>query len=443
MASQDSNNRLPRVLVISFSQFSQIKSNGKTFESFFENYPRELIAQLYFAKELPDSHCCENYFRITDNDVLNRLLGKTKTCGRRISENEILDEIPNITAAGKKNVFKRTTQYNLPLLLRELMWKTGKWKTDELNKWLDEFNPDVIFSCVGDNSFGYDIIDYVKKRYNTKSSIYFTDDYILPRGKSPFFWIRRMLLLKKTKRAVGYSDLLFTVSREMQQTYKNIFGKDSVLAVNMTESMRKDSKNIKPKDKDIFKIVYTGGLHSNRYKTLALLGRALSKYNNENENSKKAILNIYSSANPSETILSEISIENSSKFCGSLTKEQVKDVLNDCDMPVHVESFDKKSIYATILSISTKIPEYLSLRKCVLAIGPGKVSSMKYLSDIAFCINDTKEIYIKIKEIIGDADKREYYAERALNAFETNHDSEKTRSTLLSNIIELYKENKD
>ena len=43
----------PRILVISNNSFSDITNNGKTLASFFDKYPVNNIAQLYFNPESP------------------------------------------------------------------------------------------------------------------------------------------------------------------------------------------------------------------------------------------------------------------------------------------------------------------------------------------------------------------------------------------------------
>ena len=84
-----------------------------------------------------------------------------------------------------------------------------------------------------------------------------------------------------------------------------------------------------------------------------------------------------------------------------MTVVQLKVRLNSCDYPVFVESFDKKQVEKTRLSFSTKIPEYLSLRKPIIAIGPRGIGSMDCLSKVAICINNVSEMKSKIRMLIN------------------------------------------
>jgi hypothetical protein len=395
------------------------------------------MAQLYFFPELPDSDCCSNYFRITDKDVIRNFSKKVKVCGKRI-DNNCNNE--NIESEGFNNYINKIKQYEIARLVREFIWRRFKWKTDDFAEWLDMFSPEIIFFCAGDSSFAYDIVSYIKEKYNAKLVTYITDDYILPRIKlSPFYWLRRSLIFNKLKKTINDSDLFITISKEMQDTYKNIFGKESILAVNMPESYR-SSQNVLEKNgkNNCIRFVYTGGLHYNRYKVLNLFGNALAKYNSNNQYSKKAFLEIYCTSEPLKKILNKINVRNGSSYCGSLNKNQLVKVLNSCDMPVHVEAFDKNSIASTRLSISTKIIEYLSLGKCIIAIGPETVSSMKYLSGIAFCIINPHEILEKLQEILSNEEKQKYFAGLALRAYKKNHSNNKTKDMLIQNIFRIY-----
>jgi len=305
-----------------------------------------------------------------------------------------------------------------------------------LNQWLDAFNPEIVFFVAGDSGFAYDICKHICDKYTAKLVVYITDDYILPRFDiSPFFWIRRCYLIKKMKGAIHRCDLFITISEEMRKTYKDLFSKDSIIAINISDSLYNDT-NIITRDKDLIILAYTGGLHFHRDKTLSLLADAIRKYN-QNSTKKKAFLSIYSTSTPSQRMLSRLNMDGASKFCGGLDSDSVKTVLNNCDIPVHVESFNKRAIAATRLSISTKIPEYLSLRKCILAIGPEEIASMRYLADSAFCITEKSLISEKIEMLLQDTETQNKYADLGYNKFLQYHEKIAATENFLKKMYEL------
>lgn len=80
--------RYPRVLVVSNNCFSDSNSNGRTLGNFFINWDKDSIAQFYIQAELPNSNVCENFYRVTDYEVLNSFL-KFQKCGRKLEKEEI------------------------------------------------------------------------------------------------------------------------------------------------------------------------------------------------------------------------------------------------------------------------------------------------------------------------------------------------------------------
>lgn len=386
--------KYPKILVISNNPFSQTSNNGKTLASFFKEFPPEKVSQLYFSSELPSEGFYQNYYRISDKQIFRSLYSFNKA-GSVVAP-QINSEISEYKAPVVKHSTTFIVKSNFFRLLRELMWKCTKWKSDHLVTWLTDFSPDIVFFCAGDAGFAYDIVSFVLDKTNAKLATYITDDYILPRRTSSLlWWIRRNFIFRKMNKAISNSSLFITISEEMRSVYKDIFGKNSIIALNMAESMKTVPDEPNKLKSGPISLIYTGGLHFKRYNTLSLLAEAIRKYNNLS-GSTKVFLSIYSIQEPSKRVLKRLNIQGASSFFGGLNSEELKIKLNEADILVHVESFDQKSIESTKLSISTKIPEYLSMGKPILAIGPNEVASMKFISDVAFCINSKNEIYSEL-----------------------------------------------
>lgn len=426
----------PRVLIISNNSLSETNNNGKTLGSFFKNFKVENIAQLYFSSEVPSSPVCNNYFRISDLDIIQSVVSSIDTCGKIMINNESGNNLLTETMSSNiRNIFKNS---QFVRLVREVFWIWGKWENSTLNEWLENFSPEVIFLCAGDSLFAYRITEYIHKKFNCKLTIYITDDYILPRKTlNPFWWIRRNLILSNLKDMLQRTDLFVTISEKMRSVYFKYLGKDSIIALNMTDSFKDNS--ISKINDGIIRFIYTGGLHFRRYETLALLAKAIEKINQRNDTVHKLKLCIYSNTLPSKKILRKLNIPGASEYCGSLNPYDLKKELNLSDIPVHVESFSRRSIESTRLSISTKIPEYLSLSKPVLAIGPIQVASMEYLSKVAYCITDISEIEAKLHEFVNNERLQKELALLAYESYLENNLSSKVCEFFENEIIGIVK----
>lgn len=384
----------PNILIISNNAISDTDNNGKTLNSIFSEYPGENIRQLYFKSNPPSGKSLNSFFKITDKEMMIKSFKKrpNKTDKHQTVKNT--KRKPNTTYSPPKN--------NISRILRELIWKNGKWKTRELKNWLEEFSPDIVFFMAGDAGFAYDIALTIKSKFDAKLITYITDDYVLPRKTvNILWWFRRNLIFKRMKNAIERSNVLLTISPKMKRTYKQLFHKDSIVISNVHSSLLENKQ--KSDNKEIIKLIYAGGLHYNRYRVLEQLGKAIIRLNKQSTKmSKEVNLFIYSNSKPTKKILKKINIPGASRYCGSLGQKELAKELNDSDVLVHVESFDKKSIESTRLSLSTKIGEYLSLAKPILAVGPKDIASMEFLNEIAYCINEEKHLDKKIEKLLSD-----------------------------------------
>ena len=85
-----------KVLVVSSSSFSETGNNGKTLCSLFSNLESSDIAQLYFGtNEEPYIEFCDNYYRITETDILKSLLNFSYTTSN--SHNVLVSSIQSGT----------------------------------------------------------------------------------------------------------------------------------------------------------------------------------------------------------------------------------------------------------------------------------------------------------------------------------------------------------
>lgn len=410
----------PRILIVSNNPFSNTQNNGKTLDSFFQSFNPENVSQLYFTSEIPSGISGNNFFNITDKDIILSLKNRGYKCGKevyKLNKNKLKIERIKTSTLKKSNLIR---------IIREVIWKTKKWKTPEFDSWLNKIQPEIIFFCAGDSGFAYDIVNYIQKKFNSKLAVYITDDYILPRKNlNVFWWIRRRYIFSKMKKCIKSSNLFFTISEKMQKEYKYLFKKESCLIINMTDKL-KDDECSKVNINKTREIIYAGGLHFNRDKSLELLIKNLKKFNEKQSYNKKYILKIFSTQELSETEKNKFNVKNTSLFCGGVDKEELKKILNNASIVVHVESFDKKSIESTRLSISTKIPEYLSLEKPILAIGPKEIASMEYLKDVSYCIYEEKNFLEKLTNFLENEELQNELSKKSYEKFLNFHQKEET-----------------
>lgn len=414
---------MKHLLIISNNVLSENNNNGKTILSFFSGVENITVAQLYLSGEQPRVAGCD-YFQISDKDIIRGLFCKSKRGGQvKANHNGIsIDDFSIRNKVGRND---------FTLFIRDILWK-NKWNSRQLEKWLNQVNPDAIFFVGGYALFAYQISTYIQRRFNSRLTVYITDDYIMPRKKESLLHrIRRKMIKSAIDKILGISSCFYTVSAAMHDAYLKEFKRDSYLAVNMTDDLKKDTE-IK-RDNEII-LTYTGSFYYGRDDVLEILAKAILKYNSLKKG-KRAKLIIYSNVMPDENEGKKICVEEASEYGGALNQAELIEQLNLSDMLVFVESFDADQVEKTRYSLSTKVTEYMSVGKPILAIGPKEVGSMQYLDDVAMCINKKNLVSCELERFLLDVNLQDELACKARNKYLQNHNKLNIQKKFLNNIF--------
>lgn len=429
----------PKVLVIAHNSFSDNQSNGKTLSAFFNGWPKEKIAQLYLTYDKPDITVCNKFYRITDFDVLKQFFTKKDT-SKEINEiDAINDNDKQSVHRSKWYMFVRNLFFKrIPLMycIRNMFWNLVKpWNNEKVKKWIKSFNPDIIFFQSSNVYAIFDMVESIMNMTHAKLYMETTDDYVTTHfSLDPFYWINITKMIDRYRKAINNSETIFAIGDLMAKEYKEKFGGNYQVAMNSVELKNEIISYDEVKNSSIL-LTYAGNLGLNRWRVLSKIGKALSKLKkDENINAK---LEIYSIHTPSKKIIKKLTNDVMS-FKGSLNTEELVKKRNQSDILVHVESFDKKNKYITRLSVSTKIPEYLLSQRCILAVGPKDVASIKYISDnkAGYVITSLDENNIKenLKYIILNRSEREYYIKNGKELADNRHSFEKNKQIVQRTI---------
>lgn len=434
MTSQDT---YPAVLIVAVNPLSRTSNNGKTIASFFKGYPKRSLAQLYFHREVPTSDVCDNYYRISDEDLIRAMARGKLPAGRPMAAARTRD-VDAVDRVIPESVANRLRDSWAARLLRSCLWRLVDLEHPAVLAWLDEVRPDVIFFCGGDANYLYKSVRGLARRYDAKIVYYITDDYVLPvRTLNVFQAINRAWTRRAFKAMCRDSSLILTIGDKMSRTYQARFGIQSQSVMNLVDMPDSEPVATAPAH-DVLSFTYVGGLHSNRWRVLSELANSLARIS---RNGVQAQLRVYSGQRPDSAVLEALDRPPYSAYCGSLDREGVEVVLRESDVLVHVESGDRRSKRVTRLSISTKISEYMASGRPILAIGPHDVASIEYLSetDSAFVVTSLSPEVLdaQLQEIVRDGGRRDELARRAWAIARRSHDAAVVRPRLQARIIEL------
>ena len=420
----------PKVLVISHNPFSITQNNGKTLSSFFRGWKTENIAQLFLTLDKFDNDICNNFYRISDLEVLKSLISsKEKYQIFKNGNNSEKNENDKIKMhKNKLYIFIRDLfQKRSPFLycIRNLVWKIVRpWKFKSLNDWIDEFNPDIVFFQSSNVSQVFNLVRNICTRKNIPLIIETTDDYVTSHFSiNPFYWIDIIGLKRQYKKIVDMSYSVFAIGDTMAEEYNRRFGNKFKVAMNSIDVQKDTIPYEQVYNENNIRFLYAGNLGLNRWKILSKIGNELNIL--KNECNLNISFDVYSINIPTKKILNSITIPGVMGFKGSLDTVGLIRERNAADVLVHVEAFDKKNKNITRLSVSTKIPECLLSERLLFAVGPKEVASIKYINDNSLGIVCTslkgEDLRENIKYIINNRKKMLDSIKRGLDFAKSKH----------------------
>ena len=413
-----------RILVISNSAWNNNNSFGNSFSNIFEGLENVEIANIYCRQEKPKNNVVSGYFQITEKSLLKNLRNKKSPSGKVVYIENAEEMTGNETKAFN---YARKRRWRIMFWMRDLIWKVGRWKSDELKAFIDDFDPDLLFMPIYYSSYLNDILMFVKKYTNKPMLGYISDDcYTLRQfSLSPFYWIDRLYKRRKVKKSIDNCEILYVISEIQKKEYDKCFNKDCKILWKINDF---DEQPVCKDCSEPIKLVYTGNIGTGRYKQLSLIGKQISKINKD----KKIMeLDIYTTTPMSKKMQKALDLPGIN-LKGGIPSTEVDAVQNGADILVHVESFDLKNRLAVHQSFSTKIVDYLYKGKCILAVGPHDVASVDYLkkNDAAMVATSEDELKELLANVAGNYDLLKEYGKKAWECGKKNHQRKEMQKML-------------
>ena len=424
---------MKKILISTISAWNQ-NSGANTYSAMFSKFKKDAeIANIYFRADMPDSDVAKRYFHILENEVIKSIFHRDRITGKEVS-NYTLNGEDSLRIQSEKNRYSRFSKRHNPLLMwgREVLWKLGKWNSKELNSFLSNIAPDIFFFPLSNYCYFNRVNEYIIKKCKPKMVVGFLGDdtFTYKQRSDLFYYINRFFIRKSVKLVVRQFAEVLAICPKMKQECDRFFHINS-------EVITKPIRDVAPSCyiRDLSKpirLIYTGGLYLGRDESLISLAKAIQEINQEKQ---YMYLDIYTNTSLKNEILSALNIPGCCEVKGSIPQCQVFEEQEKSDILVLVESFSDKTAR---LSFSTKITDYLSSNRCILAIGPEDISSMEYLKneDAAIICNSTQNILPILKQLKDDANLIKEYAEKGYRCGVRNHSSEEINKRL-KNVLKL------
>ncbi|MBR2740720.1 MAG: hypothetical protein IKD87_08645 [Oscillospiraceae bacterium] len=415
----------PKVLVISHNVFSRTMNVGRFLADTFKDWPGDKLSQLFFYDEIPTTTLCKNYYRITDYDVLASILHPGQVCGHILTEADIdvsLDNSVSDDVKESKLYRLKEKHERLARFLREAAWATGIWKTKQLDNWIRNTRPDIIYYVMSDYCFPFMVTEYIAKKYDIPVFVSIEDDYYFNFPVSGMCdRIRIIRYRKDAERMIDHAFGVSYASEIMKDLYEERFHKNGIIQLKSAVILpRKQERG------DTVQFLYAGSMSFGRWKSLIEIGKVLEQYD--------AKLIIYSNTDD-EDILAEIAKCQKIEYRGFAPAEKIEEEILASDILLVVESFDEDSINRVKCSLSTKIADYIGAGRCILACGPKEVGSIDYLlRNDAAVVTDYDGLSDAVELMIKKPEETERFLENALGLAKRNHSSSMITELLFNEL---------
>lgn len=388
---------MKKLLVISNGCFSLTDSNGRTLEKLLKDYDPKKLAQV-FTYGTPDFDMCENYYRVTDKDVIKALFS-CGACGRVVAQEK--KEVSQLNATVKKAT-KRTP---FRKLVRELTWQLSNWENKGFLKWADAFKPEEILVFAGDSGFLMNTARKLAKRYGIKITIYTTEDYCfkkynyLTRRKSLFYSLFFSKLKSAYKKTEPFVKKGFFNTPLLTKCYEDEFSFDCecLFAKSDIDFVKAQAKV----DREEIKVSYLGNLGLKRHLPLIEIADALGVI------APGTRLAVYGSA--TESVQKELSENKNIDYRGFVGYDDVVKIIHNSDLVVHAEYDEPFNLLDLKAAFSTKIPDSISSGTPLFVYANENLACTNFVikNQCAFIAKNSSELKVTLEAALFDSEKRE------------------------------------
>jgi glycosyltransferase involved in cell wall biosynthesis len=416
----------PRVLLINPHTFGSGRGDAIALNNYFSAWPRERLASIYSEDMALDHSVCANFFQLTDAETramwflpgLNRVRR-----GVTPGSNEA-DAAPSRRARLIRSAARVVSADGV---------RHNPRISPELDKWIRQFQPDVIYTTLGSLYF-VRLTSEISERYKLPSVVHITDDWpnVFYRNGllAPYL---RFSLKHDLGRLVKSAAAVISISDTMRDAFAKRYGRVfDVMSppVNVAEwaGAPRDVSQIH----SLFRIGYVGTIFpSAQLGSLRRLAQVVKTLRGEGFSCE---LRIHTPKPFIEKYQAGLAEGNAVRFLEHPERDELPALLREMDLLVVPVNFDAESLQYITYSMPGKVAAYMASGTPILVFGPPQVAPVQYAhkSGWAHVVSDDDDsaIATAIKKLAADQDYRRELSSRAQEVARTKHDISTARAQI-------------
>jgi len=416
-----------RILIINGQSINNSNATAITLRNLFKNIPKENLMELCFANSSNAYLAINSQVFPQRTNILRSLFIKF------LNKNNIRDSFNKTIEEDKLSgqYVKANRKVQLKEFIISYLDACPIMFDKKIIKIAKEFKPDIIYT-LGGSIMVLKIALRFSEYCNCGILLHFMDNWRDSKYNSCLLFYPRIKLKDLIYEVEHKSKSGLVISDKMAKEYSSKSGINYYGLMNPADVSNKYNTQIKNSDNKI-KIIYTGGLHLNRYKSLLDVEKVIQ---NSLELKNKCILHIYTSEN--DQYLSGLFDNSVTLFHKYVPHDKINDIYNSADILLHIESFDNEQISFVKYSLSTKISEYLASGKPIVCYSPKNIAVYEYIEEnsAGYSSSDPIDLSQKLLKLINDPRLREYFGANGIETARNKHTTEASLDTLFKAIGE-------
>ncbi|MBQ9150718.1 MAG: glycosyltransferase [Clostridia bacterium] len=429
-----------RVLLISLAPVNRAFGSGNTFLNVMEHLDGVELAAICARSGETDPRVSRAFYVTERMLIRNRLKGTP--AGVCVHPDADGSQTMASPAEAGLHRFAHRHRWTVLFWARELLWRLGRWRSPELEAFLTDFKPDVIFTFLAGTPHINRLILHAAEVTGAKLALYAWDNNYTYRQftLSPLRWIKQCFDRIPMRQVAARADRIYVICEELKAAYDRAFGRDCHLLTKGADFSGEPP--VKAAYNRPLQLVYTGNLQNNRWRSLAKIARVLERINRDG---LRARLSIYTGSPLTKTMIRALNRGEASAVMGSVLPSEVARLQSEADILVHAEATDLKNHLAVRHSFSTKLVDYLAAARPILAYGKRDAASIRYLADhdCAIVAESPDELYRKLTAVLEDTSILDGLARRAYTCGKRHHEKTAIREMLTRDFANLLNQRED
>lgn len=345
----------PKVLLLS-DTFDNTTGMGVTLTNLFKDWPRECIAVAGFNVN-PD--LCDRIRPCSAYYALDRRFSSGSNTGGQAKQRSKIRTIA-------KYIYTKVGISDLrPIHIDE-----------RLKQFIDNFNPDIIFSALGDLKrikFTKAIKEYCPK---ARIALYVVDDWVNTRFAGRCFaslWHRKYLA--DFSKIIGKADIRLSICDYMSEEYFKQFGYHFIPFHNPVNTLAwLNTEGLRQHSGSCFSVVYVGKINKDTEQNILNLAKVVSSLN---KGGFEVAFDVYT---PSKYRINTSALKGFT-IHPAVPNTEIPALLRGYDALFLPLGFSRESRSYTRLSMPTKLTEYLASGVPIIVNAPAEIAVTRYVRD--------------------------------------------------------------